>query len=87
MSVEIAVDQLVSMNVNEESYACLQILNKYFMNGAKPEEKYRRIKKTNDVYQVIQHFTFLRSTRLLHVCGICRILLLCTICPKGALRF
>jgi hypothetical protein len=54
MSVEVAVDLLVSMNVNEESYACLEILNKYFLNGAKPEEKYRRIKKTNDVYQVMQ---------------------------------
>jgi hypothetical protein len=57
MSVEVAVDQLVSMNVNEESYACLEILNKYFMNGAKTEEKYRRIKKTNDVYQVMQNRT------------------------------
>ncbi len=59
MSVEVAVDLLVSMNVNEESYACLEILNKYFLNGAKPEEKYRRIKKTNDVYQVMQTSTVL----------------------------
>lgn len=52
MSVEAAVDILVSMNVHEESYFCLDILNKYFANAAKPDDKYRKIKKTNDIYQV-----------------------------------
>jgi hypothetical protein len=53
MSIEAAVDLLVSMNVSEESYHCLDILNKYFANAAKPDEKYKKIKKTNDVYQVL----------------------------------
>ena len=47
-----AVDLLISMNVHEESYGCLDILNKYFANAAKPDDKYRKIKQTNDVFQV-----------------------------------
>ena len=59
MSVEAAVDALVSMNVYEDSFGCLDILKKYFSNAAKPDEKYRKIKKTNDVYQVCYaHFFY-----------------------------
>jgi Ni,Fe-hydrogenase I cytochrome b subunit len=51
--MEAAVDQLVSMNLHEVSYECLEVIKKYFINAAKPDEKYRKIKKSNDVYQVL----------------------------------
>ena len=46
------VELLVKGNAPEEALISLIFLRKYLSNAGKQEEKYRIIKKTNEIYQV-----------------------------------
>jgi hypothetical protein len=47
-----ALDVLIAANSTASSLHCLQILNKYLENALKTDEKYKKIKKSNDIFQV-----------------------------------
>jgi hypothetical protein len=53
-AVSVSIDVVVATNSVDLSLSCLDILYKYFSNAAKPDDKFRRINKANDLYQV--HF-------------------------------
>ncbi len=51
-AVSVSIDVVVATNSRDLSLSCLETLWKYASNAAKTDDKYRRIKKTNDIYQV-----------------------------------
>jgi hypothetical protein len=51
-AIAVSVDVVVATNSVDLSVSCLEILYKYFSNAAKPDDKFRRINKANDIYQV-----------------------------------
>ena len=51
-SVSVSVDVVAATNSADLAVSSLEILYKYFSNAAKPEDKFRKINKANDIYQV-----------------------------------
>jgi hypothetical protein len=51
-ALTVAIDVVVATNSTDLALSCLEIVYKYFSNAAKPDEKFRKINKNNDIYQV-----------------------------------
>jgi hypothetical protein len=50
-AVSLSIDVVVATNSKDLSLSCLETLLKYASNAAKTDDKYRIIKKSNDIYQ------------------------------------
>jgi len=51
-SLSVSIDVVVATNSVDLTLSCLEIIYKYFSNAAKADDKFRRINKANDIYQV-----------------------------------
>lgn len=49
--VSAAVDVLIATNSKGSSLRCLEILYKYCDNAFKEDDKFKKIKKSNDIFQ------------------------------------
>lgn len=55
-AVSVSIDVVAISNSRDLAISCLETLLKYASNSAKPDEKYRKIKKANDIYQALIRF-------------------------------